>query len=90
LRTLLYTARYCYSWLTGFVGSNDDGVTFLRERRVEGVNVGLIERALTAERRDPHQLFPARTLLASQIDAGAALLPGANGSAGTKGRAHWR
>ena len=28
LRTLLYPARFCYSWMTGLVGSNDDAVAF--------------------------------------------------------------
>ena len=29
LRTLLYPARFCYSWTTGRMGSNDDAVAFL-------------------------------------------------------------
>ena len=29
LRTLLYPARFCYSWMTGLMGSNDDAVAFL-------------------------------------------------------------
>ena len=29
LRTLLYPGRFCYSWMTGRMGSNDDAVAFL-------------------------------------------------------------
>src|SRR5215475_3130321 len=46
LRTLLYPARFCYSWATGRMGSNDDAVAFLRETCPPGLDVGLIARAL--------------------------------------------
>ncbi|HEY6257821.1 MAG TPA: hypothetical protein VIY51_18720 [Xanthobacteraceae bacterium] len=81
LRALLYPGRFCYSWMTGRMGSNDDAVRFLSERRAPGLDVGLIERALQCRRSaaDPDALFPARTVLPSQIDACAALLSGASG-----------
>jgi hypothetical protein len=78
LRTLLYPARFCYSWMTGLMGSNDDAVRFLRERHVAGIDVSLIDRALQCRQvaADPDALFPARTVLPVQIDACAALLAG--------------
>ena len=81
LRTLLYPARLCYSWLTGLIGSNDDAMAFLGERDVPGLDIGLIECALQCRRSaaDPDALFPARTVLPSQIDACAALLSARGG-----------
>ena len=81
LRTLLYPGRFCYSWMTGLIGSNDDAVAFLRERPVAGLDVGLIERALQCRQSaaDPDALFPARKVLPSQIDACAALLSAGSG-----------
>jgi hypothetical protein len=78
LRTLLYPARLCYSWITGLVGSNDEAVTFVSERHVAGLNASLIVRALQCRRAaaDPDALFPSRTALPAQIDACAALLAG--------------
>jgi predicted nucleotidyltransferase len=78
LRTLLYPGRFCYSWITGLMGSNDDAVAFLRERPAAGLDVGSIERALQCRQSaaDPDALFPARKVLPSQIDACAALLSG--------------
>jgi hypothetical protein len=78
LRTLLYPARFCYSWITGRIGSNDDGVAFLCEKRIAGLDVGLIGRALQCRRAaaDPDALFPERTVLPAHIDACAALLAG--------------
>src|SRR3954464_6030831 len=46
LRTLLYPGRFCYSWMTGLMGSNDDAVAFLSERHAAGLDVGSIKRAL--------------------------------------------
>jgi hypothetical protein len=76
LRALLYPGRFCYSWMTGLMGSNDDAVAFVGERPGTGLNIGLIKRALLCRRTsaDPDALFPERTLLPSQIDACAALL----------------
>jgi hypothetical protein len=78
LRTLLYPARFCYSWITGLMGSNDAAVTFLSERHVAGLDVSLIDRAHQCRRdaADPDALFPARALLPAQIEACAALLIG--------------
>jgi hypothetical protein len=76
LRTLLYPGRFCYSWLTGRMGSNDDAVAFLNESPVAGLDVSLLERALRcrSDAADPDALFPARKMLPSQIDACAALM----------------
>jgi predicted nucleotidyltransferase len=78
LRTLLYPGRFCYSWLTGRIGSNDDAVAFLSEGQVAGLDIGLLEGALRCRRSaaDPDALFSARSGLPSQIDACAALVSG--------------
>ena len=75
LRALLYPGRFCYSWVTGLMGSNDDAVAFLSEGQVSGLDVGLIARALRCRQTaaDPDALFPARTALPSQIEACASL-----------------
>lgn len=75
LRTILYPGRFCYSWMTGCIGSNDDAVTFLNERPVPGLNIDLIARALRCREAaaDPDVLFPARTALPAQFDACANL-----------------
>ncbi len=82
LRTLLYPGRFCYSWMTGLIGSNDDAMAFLSEKDAAGLDVSLIERALQCRQRaaDPDALFPARKMLPSQIDACAALLSGGSNS----------
>jgi hypothetical protein len=76
LRTLLYPARFCYSWSTGLMGSNDDAVAFLSEQRFPGLDVSVIARALQCRQAaaDPDGLFPSRTTLPSQINACVALL----------------
>jgi hypothetical protein len=81
LRTLLYPARFCYSWMTGLMGSNNDALAFVSERPLAGLDVRLIARALQCREAaaDPDALFPARTVLPSQIDACATLLTGAKG-----------
>src|SRR5258708_918158 len=63
LRTLLYPARFCYSWMTGRMGSNDDAVAFLRKKSPARLDVRLITRALQCRQADadPDSLFPART-----------------------------
>ena len=75
LRTLLYPARFCYSWTTGLTVSNDDAVAFVNERPPARLDVDLITRALECRRIgcDPDALFSARTMLLSQIDACASL-----------------
>jgi hypothetical protein len=76
LRALLYPGRFCYSWLTGRMGSNEQAVAQLREKPLRGLDIDLIEQALLCRRSaaDPDSLFPARTALPAQIDACAALL----------------
>lgn len=76
LRALLYPARFCFSWATGCVGSNDEAVVFLSERPVVGLDVKLIARALELRNAadDPNPLFFARTVLPSQVGACATLL----------------
>jgi hypothetical protein len=76
LRTLLYPARFCYSWITGRMGSNDDAVAFVSEQQFPGLDVSVIARALQCRQAaaDPNGLFPSRTMLPSQINACAALL----------------
>jgi len=78
LRTLLYPGRFCYSWMTGCMGSNDEAVAFLKKTRPAPLDVSLISRALQCRHADadPDFLFPARTRLPSQVDACAALLTG--------------
>jgi hypothetical protein len=78
---LLYPARFCYSWMTGRMGSNDDAVAFLSERPVPGLDVGLIGRALLCRQSAaaPDALFPARKVLPSQIDTCATMLSGEGG-----------
>jgi hypothetical protein len=36
LRTLLYPGRFCYSWMTGLMGSNDDAAVLLTEKPWRG------------------------------------------------------
>jgi len=78
LRALLYPGRFCYSWMTGRMGSNDDAVAFLRDTRPARLDVSLLTSALHCRQADadPDSLFPARTSLPSQVDACAALLTG--------------
>jgi hypothetical protein len=78
LRTLLYPGRFCYSWMTGLMGSNDDAVMFVNERPPARLNVSLIAAALQCRRNaaDPDALFSARTTLLSQIDACVVLTDG--------------
>jgi predicted nucleotidyltransferase len=78
LRTILYPGRFCFSWMTGRIGSNDDAVAFLKQRPLAGLDVDLISRALQCREAaaDPDVLFPARTILPSQFDACAKLIAG--------------
>jgi hypothetical protein len=74
LRAFLYPARFCYSWLTGLVGSNDDAVAFLTERPSLGLDLGSIARALQCrhDAEDPVALFrPLRVLARSSRVMGA-------------------
>jgi hypothetical protein len=76
LRAILYPARFCYSWMTGRMGSNDEAVAFLARTPPTGLDIALIARGLEFRRADadPDELFPARTKLPSQMHACAALL----------------
>jgi predicted nucleotidyltransferase len=82
LRALLYPARFCLSYLSGQMGSNDDGVAFLRKKHLAGLDLASIERALQCRHAaaDPDSLFPARSTLPSQVNACAALFAGVSSS----------
>ncbi|NEU94516.1 hypothetical protein [Bradyrhizobium uaiense] len=79
LRTLLYPARFCYSWTTGLMGSNDDAVAFVNKKPVPRLDADLITRALQCRKSggNPDGLFSARAALLVQIDACASLLAAA-------------
>jgi hypothetical protein len=78
LRALLYPARFCYSWMTGRMGSNDDAVAFLRKADPALLDLGLIASALECRQAnaDPDHLFSARSLLRCQVDACKMLVSG--------------
>jgi predicted nucleotidyltransferase len=82
LRTLLYPGRFCYSWMTGRMGSNDDAVAFLGKTSPARLDVNLIIRALQCRQADadPDNLFSERTMLSSQVDACAALFANSHAS----------
>lgn len=71
LRTLLYPARFVYSWTTGKMASNDAAVAWLRLHAHAGLDLDLIERALKCrnEDLDPDYLFPERSKLLLHRDA---------------------
>jgi hypothetical protein len=56
LRPLLCPARFCYSWISGRMGSNDDAMAFLRKTRLD---MSLITRALECRwaNADPDSLI---------------------------------
>jgi predicted nucleotidyltransferase len=76
LRTLLYPARLCFSWVTGRMDANDNAVAHLAKAPPAGLDMALIGRALQCRQADadPDPLFPARTVLPAQVDTCAALL----------------
>jgi hypothetical protein len=78
LRALLYPARFCFSWMTGRMASNDEAVALLRTSHPAGLNVGLLARALQCRQADadPDPLFADRALLPAQVEACAALARG--------------
>ena len=84
LRTILYPGRFCYSWMTGRVGSNEDAVAFLKKRPLAGLDIELIARALRCREAaaDPDVLFPARAALPGQFDACASLFADGSSRAG--------
>ncbi|MCC6887501.1 MAG: nucleotidyltransferase domain-containing protein [Hyphomicrobiales bacterium] len=76
VRTLLYPARFIYSYMTGRIGSSDAAVEWLNNRRLPGVDIELISAALACRRAaaDPDALFSDRTRLPQQVAACAALV----------------
>jgi predicted nucleotidyltransferase len=76
IRALLYPARFVYSWMTGAMASNDEAVAFTAAVAPAGLDLGLIESALSCRRAadDPDALFGARSALPRQVDACARLL----------------
>jgi hypothetical protein len=76
LRTLLYPGRFCFSWTTGRMDSNDEAVAFLEKTRPTGIDVALVARALRSRQADadPDPLFSARTMLPAQVEGCAALI----------------
>jgi predicted nucleotidyltransferase len=65
LRTLLYPARFFYSWMTGKMASNDTAVAFLAKAAPPGIDIDVIARALRyrQEARDLDELLPDRVTL---------------------------
>jgi predicted nucleotidyltransferase len=82
LRTQLYPARFCFSWMTGSMGSNDEAVAFLAESPPARLDTGLLARALQCRQADadPDALFAERARLPAQIEACAALMQGTHQS----------
>lgn len=76
LRALLYPARFCYGYIAGRMGSNDDAVDFLREQLPAGLDIATIEQALACRHAaaDPDPLFALRSVLPTQVDACARLI----------------
>lgn len=76
LRALLYPARFCYGYVSGHMGSNDDAVAFLQERPPAGLDLASIEQALACRRAaaEPDPLFALRSVLPAQVEACAALI----------------
>lgn len=76
LRALLYPARFCFSYTTGRMTSNDDAVAYLRERTPPALDLDSIVQALQCRRTaaDPDSLFYLRGRLHAQMGACAALL----------------
>jgi hypothetical protein len=78
LRALLYPARFCYGYIAGRMGSNDDAVAYLHEHPPPGLDLISIDRALQCRRSagDPDSLFTLRSTLPAQVEACAALIGG--------------
>ncbi len=53
LRTLLYPGRFCYSWMTGLMGSNDDAAAVFERKSGDGSRRPLdrVRASMPAERR---------------------------------------
>jgi predicted nucleotidyltransferase len=78
LRTLLYPARFLYSWQTGRISSNDAAVAFLQDEPPAGLDLDLIGRALQCriDCDDPDALFGDRSKLPRLVDACRQLVVG--------------
>jgi predicted nucleotidyltransferase len=65
LRTLLYPARFLYSWETGKVASNDDAVAYVERRNLIGSDIDIVVRTLRCRNdgTDPALLFLERQKL---------------------------
>jgi predicted nucleotidyltransferase len=76
LRSILYAARFYYSWMTGQMGSNDQAVAYVDRQHAARLDVDLITRALQCRQADadPDFLFSERTKLPFQVKACATLL----------------
>jgi len=76
LRTQLYPARFCFSWMSGRMGSNDEAVAFLAASPPARLDIGLLARALQCRQddADPDALFAERARLPAQVEACAALM----------------
>jgi predicted nucleotidyltransferase len=70
LRTLLYPARFLYSWTTGSICSNDVAVAVLQREMPAGLNVDLIARALQCriDGGEPDVLFAERSKLPRLVE----------------------
>ncbi len=80
LRTLLYPARFCYGYVAGRMGSNEDAVAFLHEHPNPALDLISIDRALQCRRSadDPDSLFTLRSMLPAQVEACAAVTAGSS------------
>jgi hypothetical protein len=70
LRTLLYAARFLYSWETGNVVSNDGAVSYVEQRGLVGSETDIIRSALQCrnEGGDPLPLFSERPRLHAPVN----------------------
>jgi hypothetical protein len=70
LRTVLYPARFLYSWETGKVASNDRAVAHLKERDLVGREFDIVACALQCRNQgsDPLPLFSQRKKLLRLLD----------------------
>jgi hypothetical protein len=75
LRSILYAARFYYSWTTGQMGSNEQAVAYINRQSAARLDVDLISRASQCRQAnaDPDFLFPERTKLQFQVEACATL-----------------
>ena len=76
LKTLLYPARFAFSWITGEIASNDDAIAYLEQNPPKGLDLPLLGRALQCrhDAADPDSLFAERDMLPDQYNACANLM----------------